>query len=135
MKQLPLDPGDHEAFLASPERVKRLHAIEKFRDYRIVVKVVSSSACMAGHREGDAYLIDAVGVVQPPADGKGICIMALHKIWWRVLLMLERMNAAEGAEIKFESKIFDLPMNCYGAGLPLGACGEILMQVGIRKIS
>jgi len=25
-------------------------------------------------------------------------------------------------------------MNCYGAGLPLGACGEILMTVELRKV-
>ncbi len=133
MKQLPLDPQELEAFLASPERVKRLQAIEKFRDHRIVIRVIASSACLAGHREGDEFLIDPIGVVGPPADGKGVCIMALHKAWWRVLLMLERMAAAEGDEEKFASKIFDLPMNCYGAGLPLGPCGEILMRVEVRK--
>ncbi len=133
MKQLPMEPAELEAFLASPDRVRRLRAIERFRDYRIVVKVLSARGCLAGHREGDAFLIDATGVVQPQADGRGICIMALHKIWWRVMLLLERMNTARGDESEFESKIFDLPMNCYGAGLPLGACGEILMGVSVRK--
>jgi hypothetical protein len=60
--------------------------------------------------------------------------MALSKIWWRVMLMLERMAAADGGEVDFESKLFDLPMNCYGAGLPLGACGEIMMKVEVRKV-
>jgi len=46
------------------------------------------------------------------------------------MLMIERM--AEGGEL--ESKLFDLPMNCYGAGLPLGACGEIMMKVEVRHI-
>ncbi len=133
MKELPLDPGELEAFLASPARVKRLRAAEKFHDHRIIVKVISSNACIAGHKKGDEFLIDSIGVVQPPEDGQGICIMALNKIWWRVMLMLERMAAAGESEGEFESRLFDLPMNCYGAGLPLGACGEILMTVEVRE--
>ena len=59
--------------------------------------------------------------------------MALTKIWWRVMLMLERMAGAGEGKGEFKSKIFDLPINCYGAGLPLGACGEILMTVEVRE--
>ena len=133
MKELPLAPEELEAFLASPDRVKRLHAAERFHDHRIIVKVVSSNACIAGHKKGDEFIIDSIGVVQPPEDGQGICIMALSKIWWRVMLLLERMAGAGESGGEFESKIFDLPMNCYGAGLPLGACGEILMTVEVRE--
>jgi len=133
MKGLPLKPEELESFLASPGRVKRLHAVEKFRDHRIVVRVVSANACIAGHKKGDEFLIDSMGVVLQNKDEKGICIMALTKIWWRVMLMLERMAAAEEGRGGFKGKIFDLPMNCYGAGLPLGACGEILMTVEVRE--
>jgi uncharacterized repeat protein (TIGR04076 family) len=131
MKELPLEPQELEAFLASPGRVKRLRAAEQYRDHRILVKVISSQACIAGHKEGDEFVLDAIGRVQPPADGQGICLMALHKIWWRVLLILERMAAAEEGGRDFEGQIFDLAMNCWGAGLPLGACGEILMKVEV----
>ena len=136
MLGLPLKAKELESFLASPGRVRRLRAVEKFRDHRIVVQVVSSQACIAGHREGDEFFVDAMGKVLPGRDNGGICLMALTKIWWRVMLMLERMaahTACEG-EGDFKSKIFDLPMNCYGAGLPLGACGEILMTVELRKL-
>jgi uncharacterized repeat protein (TIGR04076 family) len=131
MKGLSLEPQEMEAFLASPARVKRLCAAETYRDHRILVKVVSAHACIAGHKEGDEFTIDAIGRVQPPADGEGICLMALHKIWWRVLLILERMAAAEEGGGNFQGTVFDLAMNCYGAGLPLGACGEILMKVEV----
>ncbi len=133
MKKLPLNPEELEAFLASPGRTKRLHAAEKFSDHRIVVKIISSNACIAGHKKGDEFLIDSIGLVQPSKNGQGICIMALNKIWWRVMLMLERMADAGEKGGEFKSKLFDLPMNCYGAGLPLGACGEILMTVELRK--
>jgi uncharacterized repeat protein (TIGR04076 family) len=128
MRELPLEAEELEAFLASPKRAKRLRSIEKFKDHRIVIRVVSSKACIAGHKEGDEFLLDAMGRVLPGGEGDGICIMALTKIWWRVMLMMERM-ADDG---EFKSKLFDLPMNCYGAGLPLGACGEITMTVELR---
>lgn len=130
MRALPIGEGELEAFLASPKRVRRLRSIEEFKDHHIVIKVVSSRACIAGHKEGDEFHLDALGRVLQPEGGEGICIMALAKIWWRVMLMIERM--AEGGEL--ESKLFDLPMNCYGAGLPLGACGEIMMKVEVRHI-
>lgn len=133
MKGLPLRPEELTSFLASSKRVKRLRAVEKFRDHRIVIKVVSASGCIAGHKKGDEFLIDSMGVVLPDTDGQGICIMALTKVWWRVLLMLERMAGAEDGKEEFKSTIFDLPINCFGAGLPLGACGEILMTVDVRE--
>ncbi len=135
MKDLPLDEEELASFLSSPKRVRRLRAIEKFRDHHVVVRIVSSHACIAGHRAGDEFHLDAMGRVLQEGNGAGICLMALSKIWWRVMLMLERMAAAVDGEVSFESRLFDLPVNCYGAGLPLGACGEILMTVELRKPS
>ena len=133
MKGLPIEAGELEAFLASPKRASRLRSIERFKDHHIVIEVVSSKACIAGHKEGDEFHLDAFGRVLQSEGKDGVCIMALTKIWWRVMLMLERMAAAGEGEGDFESKLFDLPLNCYGAGLPLGACGEIMMTVEVRK--
>ena len=94
--------------------------------------ITSSDACIAGHQVGDEFVLDAIGRVQPAADSLGICIMALSKIWWRVMLIMERMAAAGDGAGDFDGTLFDLPMNCYGAGLPLGACGEIQMKVEVR---
>jgi len=133
-KKLPLQEAELSPFMASPERVGRLAAMEKFADHRIIVKIVSASACIAGHQVGDEFVIDARGVLEARTGGQGFCMMALHKIWGRVMLMLERMVEAEGREDDFTGTIFNLPMNCYGAGLPLGACGEIKMVVEVRKV-
>ena len=133
MQGLPLSAGELEAFLASPGRTKRLRAAETYRDHRIVVRVTASEACIAGHKAGDEFFLDAIGRVQPPEEGQGICIMDLNKIWWRVILVLERMAAAPGGEADVSSPLFDLAMSCYGAGLPLGACGEIQMKVELRE--
>jgi uncharacterized repeat protein (TIGR04076 family) len=131
---VPLTDDELKSFLVSGDRVRRLEAIEKFKDYRIIIRVVKAEACIAGHQEGDEFVVDARGVLEPRSDGQGICMMALHKIWGRVMLMLERMIEAEGKEDDFTGSIFNLPMNCFGAGLPLGSCGEILMRVEVRKI-
>lgn len=133
MRALPIEAGELEAFLASPKRVRRLRSIERFKDHHIVIRVVSSRACIAGHKEGDEFHLDAVGRVLQPEGAEGVCIMALTKIWWRVMLMMERMAAADEDGGEFTSKLFDLPINCYGAGLPLGACGEIMMVVEVRE--
>ncbi len=129
MRGLPIAAEELEAFLASPKRVKRLRSIERYRDRRIVVTVVSAEACIAGHKEGDEFLLGPLGRVLLGEGEDGICIMALTRIWWRVMLMMERM-ASDG---DFSGKLFDLPMSCYGAGLPLGACGRIMMKVSVRK--
>ena len=120
-------------FLSSPKRVKRLRSIERFKDHHIVIKVVSSESCIAGHKDSDEFYLDVVGRVLQPRNIEGICIMALNKIWWRVMLVLEGMAAAN-EEGDFKGVLFDLPMSCYGAGLPLGACGKIMMKLEIRKI-
>ena len=59
--------------------------------------------------------------------------MTLHKILWRVILILERMTYANTDVEEFKGKIFDLPINCYGGRFPLSECGEILMKVSLRK--
>jgi len=132
-KSLPIHSEDLNVFLASPKRVKRLDSIERFKDHRIVIRVVSSHACIAGHKNNDEFYLDATGKVLNVRNNEGVCIMALNKIWWRIMLVLEGMAAAADSG-NFRSALFDLPMSCFGAGLPLGSCGKIMMQVEIRKI-
>ena len=134
MKSLPLDDRSLESFLASPTRVTRLRAIEKFKDYRIVVHVVSSDACIAGHKQGDAFFIDSMGKVLPAENGNGICLMALNKLWYRVILALERMAGAVENESAINSTWYKGHISCFGAGLPLGACGQVMMTIEICKV-
>ena len=133
MKKLPVDERELEAFLASPERVRRLRAIKKFHNHRIVVRVVSSDACIAGHKKGDEFLIDAMGKVLPLENGNGICLMALNKVLYRVIVALERMAGSIEDQGEIDSGWYAFPISCFGAGLPLGPCGQIMMIVEVRK--
>ena len=133
MKKLPITENELKKFLSSPERLKRLKSIEKFKNFKIVVKIVSSEGCIAGYKEGDEFYINSAGMILNENSHQNLCIMAFTKLWWRVILMLERMTYAEQNEKDFESKIFDLPINCFGAGFPVGECGEILMKVELKR--
>jgi|GEM_PF-965935 len=134
MKSLPLEEEELEAFLASPNRVKRLRALERFRDHRIVIEVVKSRGCIAGHKEGDKFVLDCMGRVLPGENGgPGPCIMALVKAWPRqVITILERMAEDPEHVNDYTWVITQMPMSCYGGGLALGACGEIHMAVSLR---
>ena len=62
MKNLPISTDELKLFLSSETRVKRLKSIEKFKDFKIVVKVVSSKACISGHKkEMSSYWIHLEG--------------------------------------------------------------------------
>lgn len=121
------------AFLALPEREKRFKAMARFGDYRIVLRVVEAVACPAGHAAGEEIYLDPVGRVLLKETGRDVCIMALHKAWFRVMLLLERMAQAEEDEPDFSGPLFDIPISCYGGAWPLGACGRILMLAGVRR--
>lgn len=130
---LPLSEEDLGVFLSVPERRKRLQALERFRDYRIVLRVVDARGCIAGHRVGDEIALDPYGRVLPGAGVGGPCIMALNKAWFRVMLVLERMAQAEEGQPDLDGSLLRLPISCYGGAWPLGACGRILMTVEVRR--
>ncbi len=136
MLRLPMSRVELEAFLAVPERERRLRAMERFEGRRIVIRVVESLACPAGHAAGEEIFLDCAGRVLRDETGRDVCIMALHKAWFRVMLLLERM--AQGAESEEEpdltGPLFDIPISCFGGAWPLGACGRILMRVEVRSV-
>lgn len=134
MRQLPLSAEELEAFLAAPKRAMRLRGLEEFHDYRIAIEVVKSEGCIAGHATGDEFVLDPMGRVVLAENEKDICIMALHKAWFRVMLMLERMAEGAGGEADLTGSPFDIPITCYGGAWPLGACGKMEMKIKARRL-
>lgn len=131
--ELPIAPEELEVFLSRPERARRMMAMEEFKDLRVVLRVVEAVGCPAGHAVGDEIVLDAVGRVLRQETGKDACIMALHKAWFRVMLLLERITQGVGGIPELSGTLFDIPISCYGDAWPLGACGRILMRVEARK--
>lgn len=132
MRRLPLDERELEAFLAAPKRVMRLKGLERFQDYRIVIRVVESEACIAGHAVGDEFVLDPMGRVVLGENDSDICIMALKNAWYRVMLILERMAEGADGDASFMGDLLEIPVSCYGGAFPLGACGRVMMKVSAR---
>jgi uncharacterized repeat protein (TIGR04076 family) len=133
MRRFPLDEKELEAFLAAPKRALRLRGLEEFKDYRIAIRVVESQACPAGHAVGDEFILNPMGCVVLSENDKDICIMALNRAWYRVMLLLERMAEGTGGDVSLNGDLLDIPISCYGGAWPLGACGRIMMKVEARK--
>jgi hypothetical protein len=47
LAEYPLTSGEREIFVQSPKRVDKILAVEKYRDARIVARIVASDACIA----------------------------------------------------------------------------------------
>jgi len=123
-----------EAFLKSPDRARRVRGAERFRDYRIVLEVVESEACICGHSKGETFQLDSLGRLLSGANQKPVCILALARAWYRVLIILEQMaRQADEKEPDFSGALLNLPISCVGGGLALGPCGRILMTARAQK--
>ena len=128
-----LSEREMEVFLKSPERARRLRGSERFRDYRIVLEVVNSEACICGHSKGDTFELDSMGRLLSGPTPTSVCILALARAWYRVLIVLERMaQQADEKEPDFSGALLDLPISCAGGGLPLSTCGRILMTARVQ---
>jgi len=131
---LALTEKEMEAFLKSPDRARRVRGAERFRDYRIVLEVVESEACICGHSKGETFELDSLGRLLSGPNQKPVCILALARAWYRVLIILERMaQQADEKEPDFSGALLDLPISCVGGGLPLSPCGRILMTARAQK--
>jgi len=117
--------------------VDKILAIEKYRKARIVARIVAPEACIAGHGVGDTIAFDSMGRLLAAAGGKPVCIRLLNRIWYRLIMILDRM--ADDAENTigrgdFTGEVIDVRMNCYGAPFPYGDCGQVLMEFSVEGL-
>jgi hypothetical protein len=137
LTEYPLTGGERETFVQSPKRVDKILAIEKYREARIVATIVASEACIAGHGVGDTIAFDSMGRLLTAAGDKPVCIRMLNRIWYRMIMILDRM--ADDAENSigagdFAGEVIDVRMNCYGAPFPYGDCGQVLMEFSVKGL-
>jgi len=135
LAEYPLTSEERQIFLQSPKRVDKILAIEKYRDARIVTRVVTSEACIAGHGVGETISFDSMGRLLTAADDKPVCIRLLNRVWYRLIMILDRMaDDSEDAigEGDFKGEVIDVRMNCYGAPFPYGDCGQVLMEFSVE---
>ena len=137
LSEYPLTSGEREIFVQSPKRVDKILAIEKYRDARIVARIVASEACIAGHGVGETIAFDSMGRLLTAEGDKPVCIRLLNRIWYRLIMILDRMaDDSEDAIGKgdFSGEVIEVRMNCYGAPFPYGDCGQVLMEFSVEGL-
>ncbi len=137
LAEYPLTNEEREVFLLSPKRVHKILAIEKYRDARIVATIVASEACIAGHGVGDTIAFDSMGRLLTAAGDKPVCIRMLNRVWYRMIMILDRMADDTENSIgagDFSGEVIDVRMNCYGAPFPYGDCGQVLMEFSVEGL-
>lgn len=137
LERYPLTDEERKVFLQSPRRVDKILGIEKHRGTRIVATIVASEACIAGHQIGDRIAFDSAGRLLVEEAAKPVCIRLLNRIWYRLIMILDRMADDTGEAIgdgTFQGEVIEVRMNCYGAPFPYGDCGQVLMEVSVQGL-
>jgi hypothetical protein len=124
-------------FLQSDKRIRRISGIDRYKDARIVVEVVKSDACIAGHAVGERIYFDSMGRLLTDKSDKPICSRLLNKIWYRLVILLDRIADEGGTSLgdgTFRGEGPEVRMSCYGAPFPYGDCGHILMGISMEGL-
>jgi hypothetical protein len=132
----PLTEEERIIFLQSKKRIGKVLGIEKYRDYTIIAEIVESTACIAGHRRGDRFCFDSKGCLLTERTKGPVCARLLNKIWYRLIMIMDRMSDGTADHIgrgTFEGELPEVQMTCYGADFPYGDCGQVLMKVTVEK--
>ena len=94
---------------------------------------MKSDACLAGHALGDTVYFDSMGRLLPGQD-KPICSRLLHRAWFRLIMLLDRMADDSQDFIgdgSFIGEVPDVKLGCYSAEFPYGDCGSVLLAVAV----
>jgi hypothetical protein len=137
LSKCPLTEDEQQIFLQSDKRMRRIAGIERLKDARIVVEVVKSDACIAGHGVGERIFFDAMGRLLIDQADKPICSRLINKIWYRLVILLDRIADDTGNALgdgTFRGEVPEVRMSCYGAAFPFGDCGQILMAVSMEGL-
>jgi hypothetical protein len=133
----PLTREEQEIFLQSAKRVNKVLGIETYREARIVATIVDSQACIAGHAKGDRIVFDSMGRLVPSSEDKPVCIRLLHRAWYRLIMILDRMADDAGEAVgkgDFLGEVIEVRMGCFGAPFPYGDCGQVLMEFSVEGV-
>jgi hypothetical protein len=133
-----LSDAEVDVFIQSEKRKKRIAGIERWKQARIVVEIVKSDACIAGHGVGEKIYFDAMGRLLTESTGKPVCSRLLNKIWYRLIMVLDRIADEKNGSLgggDFTGEVPSVPMSCYSAEFPFGDCGYVLMGVSMEEIN
>jgi len=98
----------------------------EFNTHKIIVEVIKSEGCVARHRVGDRFVLDANGCLLTEESPKKVCLYALAPLVTQVAAVYERLTA----KLPPEGLIFDRA-HCLDVGPECGGWGQILMKATV----
>lgn len=108
---------------SNPKHVKAMENAPAFVKYKMVVEVIESHNCGAGHKVGDQFIIDAGGclVLEECPPGR-ICVSAVYA-------MKSAVDRMWQAFYDNSIDVFQDTVHCPDVGTHKGGWGEITMRI------
>ena len=117
-------------FRSNPEYVKIMEYAPKFLTHRIIVEVIESHNCIAGHEVGDRVAImTGNGHLITEEMPKYVCAFALFAAMPRVYAMWERFH-----EDLDPNRMLYKISRCPDVGCKRGGWGEIVMKIYAEEV-
>lgn len=121
-----LELSDEELAIhrSNPKHVKALERAPAFLKYKMVVEVIESHNCAAGHKVGDKFVIDSEGCLvlkECPPRGR-ICVSAVYA-------MKSGVDRIWQAFYDNTIDVFQDTFHCSDVGTRRGGWGEVVMRI------
>ncbi len=109
---------------ANPKHVKPMEGAPAFVKYKMVVEVIESHNCGAGHKVGDKFVIDSGGclVLDECPSSNRICVAAVEAM----KTVVDRMWQAFYDD---STDVFQDTVHCSDVGTQKGGWGEVTMRI------
>jgi uncharacterized repeat protein (TIGR04076 family) len=104
--------------------IKAMEHAPKFMTHKIIVEVVESHNCNAGHKVGDKFVLTGNGYLIADESPKYMCIHALAAFAPYIYAMWDRMYE----DLDLDGLLFPL-VHCPDCGVKRGGWGECIMKI------
>jgi uncharacterized repeat protein (TIGR04076 family) len=111
-------------YRSNPRYIKAMEHAPKFMTHKIIVEVVESHNCNAGHKVGDKFVLTGNGYLIADESPKYMCIHALAAFAPYIYAMWDRMYE----DLDLDGLLFPL-VHCPDCGVKRGGWGECIMKV------
>jgi len=108
---------------ANPKHVKPVENAPAFVKYKMVIEVIESHHCGAGHKVGDKFVVDAGGCLVPDECPPGrICVSLIYA-------MKSAVDRMWQAFYNDSTDVFQDTVHCSDVGTDRGGWGEVTMRI------
>jgi uncharacterized repeat protein (TIGR04076 family) len=108
---------------SNPKHVKAMENGPAFVKYKMVIEVIESHNCGAGHKVGDKFVVDAGGCLVPEECPPGRLCVSL------VYAMKPVVDRMWQAFYDNSTDVFQDTVHCTDVGTHRGGWGEVVMRI------